>query len=113
MEPMTLRDPTKLRWADDHCHLPQDAAAAAPVIDEAGQAGVERLITVPVETEMNGLQGLTVVRSISLYGLSSVRITFARGEQSRAIALHTRALKHAELATPFRAYLKKLSKGLK
>jgi len=26
------------------------------------------------------------------------RITFARGEQSRAIALHTRALKHAELA---------------
>jgi hypothetical protein len=26
------------------------------------------------------------------------RITFARGEQSRAIALHLRALKHAELA---------------
>ncbi|HEY0558470.1 MAG TPA: efflux RND transporter permease subunit, partial [Thermoanaerobaculia bacterium] len=30
---------------------------------------VERLITVPVEVEMNGLPGLTVVRSISLYGL--------------------------------------------
>jgi cobalt-zinc-cadmium resistance protein CzcA len=40
---------------------------------------VERLITVPVEVEMNGLPGLTVVRSISLYGLSSVTITFARG----------------------------------
>jgi heavy metal efflux system protein len=40
---------------------------------------VERLITVPVEVEMNGLPGLTVVRSISLYGLSSVRITFAHG----------------------------------
>ena len=40
---------------------------------------VERLITVPVEVEMNGLPGQTVVRSISLYGLSSVRITFNRG----------------------------------
>ncbi len=40
---------------------------------------VERLITVPLEVEMNGLPGQTVVRSISLYGLSSVRITFTRG----------------------------------
>ena len=31
------------------------------------------------------------------------RITFARGEQSRAIALHVRALKHAELAHESRA----------
>ena len=31
------------------------------------------------------------------------RITFARGEQSRAIALHQRALKHAELAHESRA----------
>jgi DNA-binding NtrC family response regulator/tetratricopeptide (TPR) repeat protein len=31
------------------------------------------------------------------------RIAFARGEQSRAIALHTRALKHAELAHDSRA----------
>jgi len=30
---------------------------------------IERLITVPVETEMNGLAGLQVTRSISLYGL--------------------------------------------
>ncbi|HEX9084475.1 MAG TPA: CusA/CzcA family heavy metal efflux RND transporter [Gemmatimonadaceae bacterium] len=37
---------------------------------------VERLITVPVETEMNGLPGLKVMRSVSLYGLSSVRLTF-------------------------------------
>jgi cobalt-zinc-cadmium resistance protein CzcA len=40
---------------------------------------IERLITVPIETEMNGLPGQTVVRSISLYGLSSVRITFGQG----------------------------------
>ena len=31
------------------------------------------------------------------------RITYARGEQSRAIALHARALKHAELAHDSRA----------
>jgi cobalt-zinc-cadmium resistance protein CzcA len=43
---------------------------------------VERLITVPIEVEMNGLPGLTVVRSISLYGLSSVRVTFNRGTDS-------------------------------
>jgi cobalt-zinc-cadmium resistance protein CzcA len=43
---------------------------------------VERLITVPLEVEMNGLPGLTVVRSISLYGLSSVRITFVHGTDS-------------------------------
>ena len=37
---------------------------------------VERLITVPVETEMNGLPRLDVARSISLYGLSDVRLVF-------------------------------------
>ncbi|MEO8505139.1 MAG: CusA/CzcA family heavy metal efflux RND transporter [Acidobacteriota bacterium] len=40
---------------------------------------VERLITVPLEVEMNGIPGMTVVRSISLYGLSDVRMTFANG----------------------------------
>src|SRR6185312_5617487 len=37
---------------------------------------VERLITVPIEIEMNGLPKLRIVRSISLYGLSDVRLTF-------------------------------------
>jgi cobalt-zinc-cadmium resistance protein CzcA len=40
---------------------------------------VERLITVPIETEMNGLPNLEVVRSISLYGLSDVRLVFVGG----------------------------------
>ena len=40
---------------------------------------VERLITVPVETEMNGLPHLKVVRSVSLYGLSDVSLTFDDG----------------------------------
>jgi len=40
---------------------------------------VERLISVPVEREMNGLPQLTTGRSISLYGLSDVILTFQNG----------------------------------
>ncbi|HEY4306709.1 MAG TPA: efflux RND transporter permease subunit [Gemmatimonadaceae bacterium] len=40
---------------------------------------VERLITVPLENELNGLPYLVVTRSVSLYGLSSVDVTFAEG----------------------------------
>jgi heavy metal efflux system protein len=37
---------------------------------------VERLVTLPIEIEMNGTPNLEVMRSISLYGLSDVRLTF-------------------------------------
>ena len=40
---------------------------------------VERLITVPVERGMTGIPRATVTRSISLYGLSVVNITFVDG----------------------------------
>ena len=40
---------------------------------------VERLITVPLEVEMNGLPRMQVIRSVSLYGLSDVVMTFADG----------------------------------
>ena len=40
---------------------------------------VERLITVPVEVEMNGIPRMTLLRSISLYGLSDVILTFRDG----------------------------------
>ncbi len=40
---------------------------------------VERLITVPLEVEMNGLPRMRIIRSISLYGLSDVKMTFADG----------------------------------
>src|SRR6201984_2238852 len=43
---------------------------------------VERLITVPMEVEMNGIPNMTVIRSISLYGLSDVRLTFNTGTDS-------------------------------
>src|SRR5260221_14458596 len=37
---------------------------------------VERLATLPLELAMNGTPHLKVMRSISLYGLSDVRLTF-------------------------------------
>ena len=46
-----------------------------------GQAAeeVERLITVPIELGMNGIPRINVVRSISLYGLSDVILTYEDG----------------------------------
>src|SRR3954469_10054197 len=38
---------------------------------------VERLVTLPLELEMNGVPHMVVMRSISLYGLSDVVLTFA------------------------------------
>jgi len=40
---------------------------------------VERLITVPVERGMNGIPEMATVRSISLYGLSDVILTYQTG----------------------------------
>jgi len=37
---------------------------------------VERLVSLPIEVEMNGVPQLVFMRSISLYGLSDVRLTF-------------------------------------
>jgi heavy metal efflux system protein len=67
--------------------LPVDAYPdiAPPMVELVAQwpghaaEEVERLITVPIETEMNGLPNLDVVRSISLYGLSDVRLVFKDG----------------------------------
>ncbi len=40
---------------------------------------VERLITIPIEVEMNGIPKLDTLRSISLYGLSSLQMNFKFG----------------------------------
>jgi len=37
---------------------------------------IERLVTLPIEVEMNGAPHMAVMRSISLYGLSDVSMTF-------------------------------------
>jgi len=43
---------------------------------------VERLITLPLELEMNGVPHMEVMRSISLYGLSDVILTFSEDTDS-------------------------------
>jgi heavy metal efflux system protein len=40
---------------------------------------LERLVTIPIEIEMNGIPRLDALRSISLYGLSSVQMNFDYG----------------------------------
>ena len=40
---------------------------------------IERLVTIPIEIEMNGIPRLDSLRSISLYGLSSVQMNFEYG----------------------------------
>jgi TatD DNase family protein len=43
--------PDLVFWTDDHCHLPDDLAAAAAEVAAAGEAGVTRLITVGTTVE--------------------------------------------------------------
>ncbi|MDR3570445.1 MAG: CusA/CzcA family heavy metal efflux RND transporter [Syntrophobacteraceae bacterium] len=69
------------------CQLPVDAYPdlSPPMVEIISQwpghaaEEVERLITVPVELGMNGSPKLEVSRSISLYGLSDVILTFLNG----------------------------------
>src|SRR6202047_2231210 len=42
---------------------------------------IERLVTLPIEVEMNGVPKMIVMRSISLYGLSDVILTFDEGKE--------------------------------
>src|SRR3979409_2699407 len=37
---------------------------------------VERLVSLPLELQMNGVPHMVVMRSISLYGLSDLKLTF-------------------------------------
>ena len=40
---------------------------------------VERLITIPLENELNGIANVTFLRSDTLFGLSNIRVLFADG----------------------------------
>jgi cobalt-zinc-cadmium resistance protein CzcA len=40
---------------------------------------VERLITVPLEKELNGIANVTFLRSVSIFGLSNIHVLFADG----------------------------------
>ena len=65
-------------------HMPVDAYPdlAPPMVEIITQwdghaaEEIERLVTLPTEVEMNGVPKLSVMRSISLYGLSDVILTF-------------------------------------
>ena len=68
-------------------HMPVDAYPdlSPPMVEIITQwpghaaEEVERLVTVPTEVEMNGAPKMKVMRSISLYGLSDVILTFQDG----------------------------------
>src|SRR6185437_5737578 len=68
-------------------HMPVDAYPdlAPPMVEIVTQwpghaaEEIERLVTVPTEVEMNGVPRMSVMRSISLYGLSDVTLTFDEG----------------------------------
>src|SRR5664280_1024649 len=65
-------------------HMPVDAYPdlSPPMVEVITQwdghaaEEIERLVTLPIEVEMNGVPQLTFMRSISLYGLSDVKLTF-------------------------------------
>src|ERR1700729_2039313 len=65
-------------------HMPVDAYPdlSPPIVEIitqwTGHAAeeIERLVTLPTEVEMNGVPKMSVMRSISLYGLSDVILTF-------------------------------------
>ena len=68
-------------------HMPVDAYPdlSPPMVEIITQwpghasEEIERLVTVPTEVEMNGVPKMIVMRSISLYGLSDVILTFDEG----------------------------------
>ena len=68
-------------------HMPVDAYPdlSPPMVEIITQwpghasEEIERLVTVPTEVEMNGVPRMSVMRSISLYGLSDVILTFEEG----------------------------------
>jgi cobalt-zinc-cadmium resistance protein CzcA len=68
-------------------HMPVDAYPdlSPPMVEIITQwpghaaEEIERLVTVPTEVEMNGVPQMSVMRSISLYGLSDVIMTFNDG----------------------------------
>ena len=47
-----------------------------------GAEEVERMVTIPLEKELNGIPGETNLRSASLFGLSVIYVTFEEGTES-------------------------------
>jgi len=63
-----------------------------------GAEEVERMVTIPLEKELNGIPGETNLRSASLFGLSVIYVTFEEGTESfRARQQVLERLKAADL----------------
>ena len=58
---------------------------------------VERLVTLPLELQMNGVPRMVVMRSISLYGLSDLILTF---EESTDTTLRGKSFLSGSLKPP-------------
>ena len=56
---------------------------------------IERLITIALEKELNGIAGITFLRSISTFGISNIRAVFADGTDVSALAESSTAGKPA------------------
>src|SRR5207245_11034290 len=60
-----------------------DRDATPPMVDIVTQSAglsaeeIERYITIPLETQVAGIKNLNIIRTISLYGLSDVKLQFS------------------------------------
>jgi heavy metal efflux system protein len=70
-------------------------------VDALAPEEIEMLVTVPIETEMAGLPGMTELRSLSKFGLSQVTMTFQDGvDLHRTRQLVAERLAHARESLP-------------
>jgi heavy metal efflux system protein len=72
-------------YAFFHLNIEAYPDPSSPLVEVIAQSPgwsaeeMERQITVPLETELNGIPGIDVIRSISLFGLSNVKVYFHWG----------------------------------
>src|SRR5215510_10003071 len=69
--------------AFNHLNIEAYPDPTPPMVDIVTQSPglsaeeIERYITIPIETQVAGLKNLTTIRTISLYGLSDVKLQFS------------------------------------
>ncbi len=74
---------------------------------------VERMVTYPIESVMNGIPGVESVRSISRYGISQVTVIFEEGmDIYRARQLTSERLQNLEITGGFTPEMGPISTGL-
>jgi len=72
-------------YAHRHLNIEAYPDPSSPIVEIIAQnpgwsaEEMERQITIPLETQLNGMRGLQTIRSISLFGLSNVKCYFVWG----------------------------------